>query len=132
MCLIDTKQFRYAEQDIPIFKVVYNYKNKYYLPFYPVKLWRINNFSYGKEKKLKGKSEYSFNDGFWHACISRKLCEKLIIDVCCKHTFDLHNSLNKFLIIDEYIPEGTRYAQDNFGNICAKKNNFKFIVCELI
>lgn len=115
MCLIDKKQFRIAEKDIPIFKVVYKKK---YSPFQRTLLWNINNVESGNccrsTNYFSGCISYWFDKGFYHACLSKEKAKDII---------EMSNYQKKedYSIITGYIPEGTRYAQDNLGNICAKR-----------
>jgi len=114
MCLVDTKQFRYAEHNIPIFKVVFKKK---YSPFQRTLLLSNNSPISGNctsDIIFENTKIYRFESGFYHACLSKEAAEDII-------EMSNYEKKEDYSIITGYIPEGTRYAQDNFGNICAKR-----------
>ena len=125
MCLIDKKQFRIAEKDIPIFKVVFKKK---YSPFRRTLLYKINYVSETVNEKpyspLKIDSifEKQYNGGYYFdynyffALTTKEAAEEFIKN--------LHNTnwYQDYSIVTGYIPEGTRYAiEESSGYICARK-----------
>lgn len=112
--LIDKKQFRVAEKNIPIFKIVFKKK---YSPIQRTKLRKINCISIYEDYPEKYCFGYKFDANFYHACITKEDAEELIKD------FQMQSDIfqNNLSIVEGYIPEGTRYALDNCGNICARK-----------
>lgn len=122
MCLIDKKQFRVAEQDIPIFKVVLN---KHFSPLKNTRLFRINyitntvQFEGNTLEKyyiINNNGGYMFSINYYHALTSRKRAEKFLENIS-----PYYISTDKLTIIEGYIPEGTRYAINESENICARK-----------
>ena len=109
MCLIDKKQFRVAEKDIPVFKVVYKKK---YSPFMKTSLFRHNETEGEANPNLIKEGRYEFGLGYFFALINKEAAEKMISGF-------LHESCS---IVTGYIPEGTRYAiEESSGYICARK-----------
>lgn len=123
MCLVDKKQFRCAEGNLPIYKVVRIDKNGIVIsPFRGIKLWRINNIAYhvnpyeiGIEYVHKDKY-YMYDSGFFHAFIDKNSANSLLKE------FSDANPGIKFKVVTGYIPEGTRYALNELlSEICARK-----------
>ena len=121
MCLIDRKQFRVTDKNIPIYKVVENDK---YSPYQGTKLHRINNpisgnciFNIQSSFFLP---QYIFEEGFYHAFIEKEVAEELIITLQGNDRF-FHRKVGNYKIVTGYIPADTRYAIDKKGEICAKR-----------
>jgi hypothetical protein len=109
MCLIDKKQFRIAEKDIPIFKVVFKKK---YSPFRRTPLFHHNETEGEANPSLIKEGRYEFGPGYFHALTTKEAAEKMISGFW-------HENCS---IVTGYIPEGTRYAiEESSGYICARK-----------
>ena len=122
MCLIDKKQFRVAEQDIPIFKVVLD---GHFSPLKNTRLFRVNYITntiqfegdtLEKYYTVNNSNSYMFGINYYHALTSRKRAEEFLENIS-----SLYLSTDKLTIVEGYIPEGTRYAINESGNICARK-----------
>lgn len=122
MCLIDKKQFRVAEQDIPIFKVVLD---GHFSPLKNTRLFRVNYITNTvqfardtlEEYQPRNDSGYVFDINYYHALTSRKRAEEFL-----KNISQYYLSTDKLTIVEGYIPPFTRYAIDVNGNyICARR-----------
>lgn len=135
MCLIDKKQFRCAEKDIPIFKVVIKCPDgKIISPFLKTNLWRVNNITENYTNKCNTpqvdlfickafyiKVFYEFDEGFFHAFTNERVANHCAIDLK-NDRFYKENPDYEIIVITGYIPEGTRYALDILEKeICARK-----------
>lgn len=118
MCLIDKKQFRIAEKDIPIFKVVYKKK---YSPICRTLLFHHNETDGLANSSLNNEGHYKFGLGYFHAFTTQECAEEFIHDLRGQMQSNVFE--NTLSIVTGYIPEGTRYAIDiyNCRNICARK-----------
>lgn len=118
MCLIDKKQFRIAEKDIPVFKVVYL---KTLSPHMRFKLSQINEISTEDEEEpiLTKFGNYKFGRGWYHALTTKEDAEEFIEDL--QRGMQSNTFKNTLSIVTGYIPEGIRYAMDECGYICARK-----------
>lgn len=122
MCLIDKKQFRIAEQDIPVFKVVFN---GHFSPLKNTRLFRVNYITNTVQfegdtleeyRTVNNNSGYTFGINYYHALISRKRAKEFLENIS-----PYYISTDKLTIVEGYIPEGTRYAINESENICARK-----------
>lgn len=117
MCLIDKKQFRIAEKDIPIFKVVYKKK---YSPFRETPLFYHNETEGEANPSLTKEGRYEFGSGYFHAFTTQKYAKEFI--KFFQEQTQPNIFKNTLSIVTGYIPEGTRYAIDIYcRNICARK-----------
>ena len=119
MCLIDKKQFRIAEKDIPIFKVVYL---KTLSPHMRVKLLHINEITAENEEEpiITKFGNYKFGRGWYHALLTKEDAEEFIEYL--QKGMQSKVFEKTLSIVTGYIPEGTRYAiEESSGYICARK-----------
>ena len=122
MCLIDKKQFRVAERDIPVFKVVLD---GHFSPLRITRLFRVNYITNTVQfagdileeyRTVINDSCYVFDINYYHALTSRKRAEEFL-----EHISLYYLPTDILTIVEGYIPEGTRYAINESGNICARK-----------
>lgn len=122
MCLIDKKQFRVAEQNIPVFKIVLD---GHFSPLRITRLFRVNYITdtvqfagdtLEEYRTVRNDNGYVFDINYYHALTSRKRAEEFL-----KNISPYFLPTDKLTIVEGYIPEGTRYAINESENICARK-----------
>lgn len=122
MCLIDRKQFRCAEKDIPIFKMAIKLPTgEIVSPLLRTRLWRVNNITENYINECNANrfpgisSSYKFSEGFFHAFTNEYTANQ-----CAKY-FE-QNPDYEIIVVTEYIPKDTRYAMNIWETeICARR-----------
>jgi hypothetical protein len=123
MCLIDKKRFRFATENIPIYKVAILYRENFFSPYYySNKLEKVNTVNIEDKKPSifvrmldNFPGEYEFGRGFFHAFTSINMARirAHMLNDWRKYTF---------VVIKGYIPAGIRYAISlDETEICARQ-----------
>ena len=113
MCLIDKRLVRYADHNIPIFKVAKLVDGKYYSPYLNNRLWRVNSVDFTLDERpyVHSWSEcpQTYGRGYFHAFINYEDAKRRA-SYCPPD----------WVVLEGCIPEGTRYAIQDC-EICAHK-----------
>lgn len=109
MCLIDKRIVRYADHNIPIFKVAIKKGDKYYSPYQnDNRLWRVNTTDFTIYQSICVQGCTLFAKGYFFAFDN-------FGDALSRASYN-----PDLVILKGYIPEGTRFAYEN-GEICSHK-----------
>lgn len=112
MCLINKRKVRYADHNIRIYKVARLIDGKYYSPYLDNRLWRVNSIDFTLDEcpLVFGWTEcvQEYGKGYFHAFVNYR------------HAMHIANFDQNLIVLEGYIPEGTRYAQQD-DEICAHK-----------